>query len=153
MAAQNFGRRLARLGAVQALYQMELTHTDANDVINEFLMHRLQALPQVDPPADVDRDHFVAIVRGVVGRQRDIDRRTNELLKQNWSLDRIDSTARAILRAAAYEFLEVPGVPAKAVINEYLECGHTFFEDKEISFLNGVLDHLARQLRPQEFAA
>jgi len=152
MVSRSLSRRLARLAAVQALYQMEMTRGDANEVIDEFLRHRLQALPQTSPPQEPDREHFIAVIRGVVARQREIDRKTNDLLKQTWSLHRIDSTLRAILRASAYELLEMTSVPANVVINEYLETGHSFFQDKEISFLNGVLDHLARELRPDEFA-
>lgn len=151
VSASGLSRRLARLAAIQALYQMELARTDANDVVEEFVQHRLSQLPQATPPQEPDAEHFTKIVRGVVARQKDIDTKVNKLLKESWSLDRIDSTIRAILRASAYELLELPTVPARVVINEYLEIAHSFFQDKEIAFLNGVLDHIARQLREEEF--
>jgi N utilization substance protein B len=57
---------------------------------------------------------------------------------------------RAILRVGAYELLAREDVPVPVVISEYLDIGHAFYEGKEPGMVNGVLDRLARTLRPHE---
>ena len=66
---------------------------------------------------------------------------------------RIDSILRAILRSGVFELLERTDVPAKVVINEYIQVGHAFFAQDEPRVVNGVLDKLARRLRAAEFAS
>jgi len=68
----------------------------------------------------------------------------------DWRLTRIDSIVRAILRAAAFELMELEDVPPRVVISEYIEVAHAFFEGDEPRVVNGVLDSLARKLRPGE---
>ena len=90
------------------------------------------------------------ILRGVIRRQRDIDPVVDNQLATGWQLGRVDSTVRAILRAAVFELIERPDVPAKVIINEYVEIAHAFFSDDEPKVVNGVLDTLARRFRPAE---
>jgi transcription antitermination protein NusB len=143
-------RRSARLAAVQALYQMELTGQDAETVAREFLDHRLRAEP--DATHGPDEALFRAIVAGVPHRQAEIDRAIAACLSANWRLQRIDSILRAILRASAFELVDRKDIPARVVIDEYLEISHCFFGEEEAGFVNAVLDRLAHRDRAQEFA-
>ncbi|HWU25159.1 MAG TPA: transcription antitermination factor NusB [Rhizomicrobium sp.] len=141
-------RRAARLAAVQAIYQMELTELDAESVIAEFVAHRFRS---EDTPAGVpDEAFFSDIVRGVPHRQSDIDRAIAQSLASDWSLSRIDSILRAILRAAVYELIARGEVPAKSVIDEYLEITHAFFQGDEFGFVNAALDKIAHHKREME---
>ncbi len=144
-------RTAARLAAVQALYQMDLAQTDLNDLIAEFETIRFGA--QADDPdfKDADRDLFADIVRGVVRRQREIDPFVDQHLADGWRLTRIDSILRAILRAGVFELLERSDVPVRVVITEYVNAAHAFLGKDEPKVVNGVLDKLARRLRPAEF--
>jgi transcription antitermination protein NusB len=144
-------RRSARLGAVQALYQMELTGGDAETVATEFLEHRFQHEPELARAGEPDEDMFRAIVRGVPHAQVEIDRAIASCLSAEWKLTRIDSILRAILRASAYELLERGEVPALVVIDEYVDIAHAFFGDQQRAFVNAVLDRLARLKRGPEF--
>ncbi len=146
-------RSAARLASVQALYQMELSGHDANDVIREFLIHRLGEEGDHQGRQDTDLEHFADVTRGVVAAQVRIDRLVEEALAEGWHLDRLDSTVRALLRSAAFELLHCPDIPARVVINEYVDIAHAFFEGSEPAFVNGVLDHIARKVRAPEFAA
>ena len=114
-------RRTARLAAVQALYQMELTGEDAGTVAQEFVEHRFSDLPTAP-----DEGLFRAIVDGVPHGQIAIDRAIAAALSENWRLQRIDSILRAILRAAAYELVNRPDIPARVVIDEYIEISRRF---------------------------
>ena len=60
---------------------------------------------------------------------------------------------RAVLRCGAFELLGRPDAPARVVIDEYVEVACAFYERGEPGLVNGVLDRLAHDLRPVEFAA
>ena len=142
-------RSKARLAAVQALYQMDLAETDVAEVIEEFKAHRLS--PDADSAvAGGDAEHFARVLQGVVRRQREIDPLVDQQLATGWRLVRVDAILRAILRAGGVELMEMPDVPPRVVISEYVEVAHAFFEGDEPRVVNGVLDQLARKLRPGE---
>jgi N utilization substance protein B len=150
-------RSIARMAAVQALYQMDLAGTDVADVIDEFVELRFKgaaADSEGDMGASLEGAHaafFGEILKGVVRRQRDIDPLVDSQLATGWRLVRVDSILRAILRAGVFELLERSDVPARVTINEYINVAHAFFEGDEPKVVNGVLDRLAHRLRPEEF--
>ena len=156
MSKPRITRSRARLAAAQALYQMELGGEDAGDVVSEFRSHRLgfeQDAAQGETLADADEKLFADIVNGVVARQVEIDRALAGALSAGWPLERIDATLRALFRAAAYELVARPDVPARVVLDEYIRVADAFFGSDEVKFANGVLNTLARRVRPDEFAA
>lgn len=141
-------RTVARLAAVQALYQMETAGEGAEAVIREFRDHRFEGDIEGETLADADEDYFAEIVRGVVGGQVRLDRAISGRLAAKWRLERLDATARALLRAGAWELADRPDTPAEVVIDEYVELAKAFFEGgPEPGFVNGALDGLARELR------
>lgn len=144
-------RRAARFGAIQALYQAELSGQDIELVTAEFQAYRLadllEPLELDDPAPEVDRDWFVTVAKGAFDTIEDLDRRIEQTLSKGWSLGRLGYLLRAFLRAGAFELLHRPDVPPKAVINEYLELAHAFLEKDDVGFLNGVLDRLAAEAR------
>lgn len=144
-------RRAARLAAVQAIYQMELTGTDAEEVVLEFSDHRFGKEVEISPAGAPDEEFFGAIVRGVPHHQVEIDRSVAKCLSADWKLNRIDSILRAILRAAAFEFIDRKDVPAKVVIDEYVAVAGAFFGGDEPGFINAALDAIARRKRAAEF--
>ncbi|HUB85259.1 MAG TPA: transcription antitermination factor NusB [Rhizomicrobium sp.] len=144
-------RRASRLAAVQAIYQMELTGEDAETVVSEFSDHRFGREVEISPAGVPDEEFFGAIVRGVPHVQVEIDRSIAKCLSANWRLERIDSILRAILRAASFELIERRDVPAKVVIDEYVDIAHAFFHGDEPSFVNAALDKMAHRKRAPEF--
>lgn len=147
-------RSRARLAAAQALYQMEMAGEDAGDVVTEFRSHRLgfeKDSGEAEMLAEADEALFADIVEGVVARQVEIDKALAGALNAGWTLDRIDSTLRALLRAAAFEILARNDVPARVILDEYVRVADAFFGDTEVGFANGVLNGLARRTRPTEF--
>ena len=144
------GRRAARLAAIQALYQMELAGEDAETVAEEFSAWRFGREPEITP-GEPDEIFFGDIVRGVPHRQDEVDAAISGCLASDWRLARVDSILRAILRAGAYELIARSDVPAKVVIDEYVELSHAFFSGEEPAFVNAALDRLARRARAAEF--
>lgn len=142
----------ARLAAVQALYQMDLAGTDANDVVTEFCQYRMKDENDASYCQEADEEYFKTIVLGVVNDQRRIDPLLDTHLAAGWRLSRIDSILRAILRSAAYELLESPKTPARVVINEYVDVAHAFFDDgEEPGVINAILDSIGKEVRKSEF--
>ena len=82
-----------------------------------------------------------------------LDPAIDKVLDKDWPLHRLDATVRAIIRCAAFELFFKDNVPAKVAINEYVNVATAFFEDgDEPRFVNGALNTMARQRRPEEFA-
>ena len=145
------GRSAARLAAVQALYQMELNGTGAEETVFEFVEHRFGKEAETGMAGEVDSEFFGRLVHGVPEHQEEIDAGITKVLSADWRLTRIDSILRAILRAGAYELIACKDVPAKAVIDEYVELSHAFFSGDEPSFVNAALDKMAHRKRAAEF--
>ncbi len=150
-------RRAARFGAIQALYQAELSGQDIELVTAEFQAFRLadllEPLERDDPAPAVDRDWFQHVAKGAYEAIDDLDRRIEQTLSSGWSLNRLGFLLRAFLRAGAFELFHCPDVPAKVVINEYLELAHAFLEKDDTGFLNAVLDRLAADAKRELIAA
>jgi N utilization substance protein B len=143
------GRHTARLAAVQAIYQMELTGNDAESVTQEFCEHRFAET--VAERGEPDEAFFADLVKGVPHHQVEIDQAIAQGLAEDWKLQRIDSILRAILRAGVYELVARKDVPAKVVIDEYLDIAHAFFGSEEPAFVNALLDRVAHRKRAAEF--
>lgn len=143
-------RSLARLAAVQALYQMDISGTSLTSVVAEYENFRLGQEIDGEQYAQADEAWFRHTVSGVVQRQRAIDPIIHSTLPQSWPLARMETTLRAILRCAVLEFLARKDVPAKVIISEYVEVTKAFFDGEESKLVNGVLDKIARQRRDGE---
>ena len=144
-------RSASRLYAVQALFQMEHSAQTVEAVRREFLDHRFGAVYEMDEMQEGDVDHFDRVVEMAVNYQAAIDQMTDRALVAKWPLGRIDPTLRAIFRAAGAEMRDT-ATPPKVVIVEYMDVAMAFFPDgKEANFVNAVLDHMAREARPEAF--
>ncbi len=150
------GRAAARFGAVQALYQMALGGHGTEAVIAEFLERRLQVgggEPEQPDIGQVDEAFFDALVRGVSGETDSLDDMLSAVLADGWPVERLELLLKLILRAGAFELGHWPEVPARVVVSQYVDLAHAFLDDKQTAMVNGVLDQLARSLRPEEFDA
>ena len=155
-------RSAARLAAVQALYEMDLADASPDAVLEEFLQKRWRqdsGEGEEDADPDDSSDTMVTpdnkwlgdLVHGVASQKGYLDGLIGSALSGEWTVKRLEALLRVILRAGAFELKSKPNVPANVVISEYLDVAHAFFEDNETSLVNGVLDHLARELRAGEF--
>jgi N utilization substance protein B len=145
-------RGAARLGAVQALYQMDVAGAPLPAVIGEFEAHRLGSELEGEKLRPADVDFFRALVSGVVQDQRRIDPIIHAALPPTWPLTRIDLTLRAILSCGVFELLSRRDVPGRVVITEYVDVANAFFSADEPGLVNGLLDRVARDNRPEEFS-
>ncbi len=89
-------------------------------------------------------------MRGVAASVEELDDMLSAVISEEWSVERLESILRAIMRCGAYELAHRQDVPPKVVISEYLAVADAFFGEKETGMTNGVLDKLAQILRPGE---
>ncbi len=141
----------ARLYAVQALFQMESSHQTVEAIGQEFKDHRFGATYAGDEMADGDPSLFHQIIDNAVNYQAAIDQLTDRALVAKWPIARIDPTLRALFRAAGAEICH-GAAPPKVVISEFVDVAKAFFPSgKEPKFVNAVLDHMAREAKPEAF--
>ena len=141
----------ARLYAVQALFQMEHSSQTVDLVMHEFEDHRFGAHYDEGDMAEGDISLFERLMQDAVNHQAQIDQMTDRALVAKWPINRIDPTLRALFRAAGAE-LSHSKTPPKVVISEFVDIAKSFYpEGREPQFVNGVLDHMARETRPEAF--
>jgi N utilization substance protein B len=147
--ARSRSRSAARLAAVQALYQQEMEGTPIARLLREFHEHRLGATIEDAEYVQAEHDFFDDVVSGADARRSEIDEFIAAKLAEGWSLERLDRPMRAILRAGTYELLARKDVPVASVISEYVDVAHAFYDKRESGFVNGLLDAVAKQARPE----
>ena len=136
-------RRRARRRALQALYRWQLNDDSAVTIIKQFL--------EEQSFEGVDAEYFQQLVRDVIAEGDTLDEKLRPHVERiDSSLDQME---RVILRIGAVELLKHPEIPYRVVIDEAVELAHRFGAEQGHSFVNGVLDRLARELRPVEFQA
>jgi len=148
-------RSAARMAAVQALYELDMVDGATDPVLQTFLEKRWTVTIEdhdgdeigeadfIDP----DKSFLITLVRGVVAKQPEIDEMLEAALGENWTVERVEVLLRAILRVGIFELKECPEIPAKVIINEYMDVAHAFYNQGEPKMVNGVLDKLAHTLR------
>jgi N utilization substance protein B len=103
-----------------------------------------------DEPLSADQRELLIDVLGILSRRAvEVD----ELLQsaaRNWELDRLAATDRSVLRIATAEMLGRPGTPVRVILDEGIEIARTYGSEASARFVNGVLDSVARILRPGE---
>ncbi|HXI07502.1 MAG: transcription antitermination factor NusB [Bradyrhizobium sp.] len=145
-------RGAARLAAVQALYQMDISGAGINDVFAEFESHWIGNEVEGEKYLPAEAAFFRDVVSGVVRDQARLDPLIDDALAKGWPLKRIDAILRAVLRAGSYELEHRRDVPGKVVVSEYVDVAHAFVEKDETGMVNAVLDQIGRQFRTDEFS-
>jgi N utilization substance protein B len=143
------GKSAARLLGVQILFEMEINGKNTKTIVKRLTEDYLKEISQLNKNEISDKDYLIKILNGVSLNQNKIDTDIKENLN-NWSLSRIDSVSRAILRSACFEIHECDDVPPRVIINEYVNISKSFFSEKEPNFINGILDSIAKIYRKDE---
>lgn len=158
-SGKSTGRRrsAARLAAVQALYEMDVSGATPDPVLRAFIQERWQAGADDEngepaPLAEPDGELLTDLVRGVTARAAELDEMIDPAMVEGRKVSTLQAVMRAVLRAGTYELLARPDVPARVVITEYMEVAKAFFTGPEPTLVNGVLDRLAKVLRTPELS-
>ena len=134
-------RHQARYRALQALYQGMLGGSDVNDIERHFL--------EDFDEKKVDVAYFKRLLRGVMGDIAGLDKVIVPYLDRD--VAQLDPIELSVLRLSTYELHQCEDTPYKVVINEALELSKCFGATESHKYINGVLDRLAKELRPMEF--
>src|SRR5205085_3744195 len=114
-------RSIARLAAVQALYQLELNPgLGAEAVVREFVRHRLGREIDGDVYGEADEELFADIVRGVTANRERLDETVSAALSEEWPLGRLETLLRLMLEAGAFELVHRPDIPPRVTMSEYV---------------------------------
>ena len=145
-------RGMARLAAVQALYQLEISKASVSKVANEYELYRLGNIIDEEQYLEADHGWFRGLIAGVVENQLTLDPAIHDVLPNDWPLERIDILLRAILRVGTFELIYRKDVPSRVVINEFIEVAKAFYDDDEWRMVNAVLNAIAKNARSEDFA-
>jgi N utilization substance protein B len=145
-------RSAARLAAVQALYEMDMSGKGVAEAVSEFEAHWMGREVEDLEFKPAEEGFFRDLVGGVVQEQVLIDRKIDAALASGWPLRRIEAVLRAIMRAGCYELVRRRDVPARVVISEYVDVAHAFYEGDEPGLVNAVLDVIGRDVRKDELS-
>ena len=126
-------RRKSRELAMQALFCIDLSRNDPNDLLDRFC-NNFKPSTKVLP-------FFFKLVKGVLGAKSDIDR-IIERFSDNWKLSRMSCVDRNVMRIAVFEMLYCHDIPSKVSINEAIDVGKKFGTEDSGAFINGILDSI-----------
>lgn len=130
-------RRLARIKAVQSLFQVDMSGTDQNEAINNVLEE-----------GEVTDEFLEQLVKGTVENLEEIDKLFTTHL-QNWKIDRVGNVDRAVIRMAIYEMKYIDEIPINVSLNEAIDVAKSFGGDESGRFVNGVLSKVAETLKTE----
>jgi len=137
--ARGKSRRLA----MQAIYQWQMTGDNVTDIKQQFF--------DANNISKLDPEFFSEMVSGVASSISELD----PLLEKNMprSAESVDPVERAILRLATYEFINRFDVPYRVVLNEAVSIAKEFCAENSHTFVNAVLDKVAKEIRHIEVKA
>ncbi|MEH7084708.1 transcription antitermination factor NusB [Neobacillus drentensis] len=127
-------RRTAREKALQALFQIDISNTEPSDAIEHVL------------EGEAGDEYLTRLVLGVIEQKAEIDNLISENLEK-WSMDRLATVDRNLLRIAAYEmkFFRTE-IPENVILDEAIEIAKIYGDDQSSKFINGVLSKVKHKL-------
>jgi N utilization substance protein B len=136
-------RKRARRRALQAIYQWQITHQEADEILRQF--REVQDLSQVDV------EHFENLLLGVINDNERLIDALEPFLDR--PMDQVDIMERVVLMIGAWELLDCPEMPYRVVLDESVDLARRFGSEQGHAYVNAVLDKAARKLRADEVAA
>ncbi len=131
-------RRKSREIILQSLYAADISGAGWKDTLEKTVERR--------GSTDETVEYAEKVMSSIVGSRKEIDSKIEGSL-ENWRLERVALVDRIILQIAIAELIYCPEVPTGVIINEAIEIAHKFSSEKAGSFVNGILDKLAKELR------
>ena len=138
-------RRNTRKVAVQAVFQFFFSKEDVNKILEEFCNYRIKEFKNYKKKYDTD--FLKKVVVGVHQNEKKITRMIECYLSENWLIDRVDLTMKAIISLAIYELISYEKIPLQVIINEYVSIANQYLDSSNTGFINGILDSIAKNIR------
>lgn len=131
-------RKKSREKAMELLFSITLSKDSAEEAMEVFVDNYEGNIKELD------LDYIKALLEGVEANKNEIDSIIERNL-QNWKLDRISKINLTILRVGVYEIVFDENIPKKVALNEAIELGKIYSDEKSVSFINGVLDKVLKE--------
>ena len=138
-------KRNTRKIAVQAVFQFFFSKEDINKILEEFCNYRIKEFKNYKKKYDID--FFKKVVVGVYQNEKKITEMIECNLSENWLIDRVDLTMKAIISLAIYELISYENIPLQVIINEYVSIANQYLDKSNTGFINGILDNIAKNIR------
>ena len=138
-------RRNTRKIAVQAVFQFFFSKEDVNKILEEFCNYRIKEFKNYKKKYDTD--FLKKVVVGVHQNEKEITKMIECNLSENWLIDRVDLTMKAIISLAIYELMSYESIPLQVIINEYVSIANQYLDKSNTGFINGILDNIAKNIR------
>ncbi|MFV9875293.1 MAG: transcription antitermination factor NusB [Rickettsiales endosymbiont of Dermacentor nuttalli] len=154
LSLANTHKMMARLAAVQAVYSYEINNVNNarlmqlfNNYFNDEFREKELNLQEDDLVPD--KEFFVVLMTETIKKCKLLDEIIEQYLTENRRLDQLSLVLKSILRVAIYELKFISDMPRKVIINEYTNIAHSFYEDIEAGFINGILDKIVVDLEKE----
>ena len=131
-------RKKSREKAMELLFSITLSKDSVEEAMEVFVDNYEENIKELD------LDYIKALLEGVEANKNEIDSIIERNL-QNWKLDRISKINLTILRLGVYEIVFDENIPKKVALNEAIELGKVYSDEKSVSFINGVLDKVLKE--------
>ena len=138
-------RRNTRKIAVQAVFQFFFSKDDVNKILEEFCNYRIKEFKNYKKKYDTI--FLKKVVVGVHKNEKKITKMIECNLSENWLIDRVDLTMKAIISLAIYELMSYEKIPLQVIINEYVSIANQYLDKSNTGFINGILDNIAKNIR------
>ncbi|MDA9708007.1 transcription antitermination factor NusB [Alphaproteobacteria bacterium] len=138
-------RRNTRKIAVQAIFQFFFSKDDINKILEEFCNYRIKEFKNYKKRYDTD--FLKKVVVGVYQNEKKITKMIECNLSENWLIDRVDLTMKAIISLAIYELISYENIPLQVIVNEYVSIANQYLDKSNTGFINGILDNIAKNIR------
>lgn len=141
--AAGLPRSKARRAAVQALYQALVNNEAPQKATLDFVT--------AEYADKIDSKYFTTLIEGTIKHQQAIDAELSHAVDRD--LSAVDPVEISVLRMATFEFMQLPEIPYRVVLNEAVELAKSFGGEQGHKYVNGVLDKIGASLRPHEHQA
>ena len=142
-------RRNTRKIAVQAVFQFFFSKEDINKILEEFCNYRIKEFKNYKKKYDTN--FLKKVVVGVHQNEEKITKIIERNLSENWLIDRVDLTMKAIISLAIYELISYEKIPLQVIINEYVSIANQYLDKRNTGFINGILDNIAKNIRKPKY--
>jgi N utilization substance protein B len=137
-------QRVARLMAIQAVYEADFHHRSYQETSQIFLTFRLNLS---DYPVKAEEALFLHLMTTVESHKDTLQQILESSLAEGWTLARVDPVVRSILKVGSAELIDnTLKKPTAVLISEYVELTRGFCDDKDSGYVNKVLDQVAQRL-------
>lgn len=138
----------SRLAAVKALYSNTIVDTKKSPsyLVKEMIEVYKMEIEELHK-SKIDEKFFKKLVLGAISNQDAIVSSIDSNLNEKWKIERLSNLILAILVVAIFELKELKNTDKATIINEYVNISQMFFDEKEVGFVNGILDKVSKQVR------